>query len=148
LTFSRDALAVAASKGRKEVVEILLAHEDLDLANLDMGRSRGMRVPRAFVEAACFGQTHIMEMFLDKSLDLAAADCGQEAIDAAAVIGHKGVVRLLLDKGTCTETYSGNKRIMSLRDPCGEFLGIIGNRSFGRYSSLPRLPLRDYPPYT
>jgi hypothetical protein len=58
-------------KSRKEDVESLLAHEGPDLANLDIRRSMGMHVSRVFVEAACFGQIHIMELFLDKGLDLA-----------------------------------------------------------------------------
>lgn len=89
-----------------------------------------------------------MELFLDEGPDFAAADCGQEAIDAAGVIGHEGALRLLLDKGMCTETYLGDKRIMSLRDLYGELLGIIGNCSFNQHSSLPQFLLRDYPPYT
>jgi hypothetical protein len=49
-----------------------------------------------------------MELFLDEGPDFTAADCGQEAVDAAGVIGHEGAWRLL-DKGMCTETYLGTR---------------------------------------
>ena len=121
LRFRYDALVAAAGKGHEKFVEILLTHEGLDLAHLDVDCKREHLVLQAFVDAACFGETHIMEVFLDRGLDLTARGCGQEAIDGATIIGQEGAVRLLRDKGVRTERLSldenGNSRYL---DPYGE----------------------------
>jgi hypothetical protein len=84
-----------------------------------------------------------MELFLDEGPDFTAADCGQEAVDAAGVIGHEGALRLL-DKGMCTETYLGDKRIMSLRTHMENFwesLEIVPSTSIPACLNFPqRLP--------
>ena len=88
------ALSLAAQKGARPVVEMLLAHEG---TNLDLATKYG-RTPVS--SAALQGHHEAVRVLADKGANLDRADvCGRTVMYLAAQKDHREVVRVLADKG-------------------------------------------------
>ena len=91
------ALIIAASKGHKEVVELLLG----DAAYINKTSKWGS----ALVEASENGHKEVVELLIKKGADMERKNENDEtALFRAAYNGHKDVVELLIDNGALLET--------------------------------------------
>jgi ankyrin repeat protein len=91
------ALTLAARKGHKDVVELLLAM-GADIHARENGDT-------ALLQAAYNGHKDIVALLLDRGADICARDNNRDtALTLAALSGYKDVVQLLLDRGADIHT--------------------------------------------
>lgn len=104
------ALHIAATVGLPEVVQLLLA------AGADENKE-GMFRTKPFYWAAANGNTAVMQLLLKSTIHMTRAEV-MEALDAAAMFGHRKAVQLLLN--ACT----GHLRSKDIR---AAFLSAVRN---------------------
>ena len=96
----RESLCSLTMQGKVEAMKILL-DIGVDINTLHDGPLR---------TAALSGRVEVIQLFVDKGLDFAQADCYRDALAIAANRGHVETLRLLLDKGANVPTQDRNLR--------------------------------------
>lgn len=99
----------AAEKGHEQIVKLLI----------ERGADISGHMPESMIEIATeHGQTAVVSLLLERGTNAILA---RSALDKAAVKGHVGVVRLLVDSGARIEQ-------TALRNVIGRFISLSANR--------------------